>query len=677
MFSKLLILLGLLTGALYAQSVTPNQVSSGPLANRPQFCSLNDLYFATDQPADNNSFYCASQNNWVLVSAAVTRIDLTVHNLIVTGTFTGNATTATALQNVPTVCSGGNKPSGVDARGNATGCSAGTAAAGGSNGDIQINVSGSLGGLAAPAGFLVGTTATQTLTHKTFDATNVFPALPYDASGAAAAAVAAIPSATSSVRGLLTAADWVTFNGKDAGGAAAAAQTAAISAAATHSDNASNLSNGTIPAARVPTLNQNTTGSAGSLAAVSNCPIGSQTTGINTTGAAQNCVPPTCVNIMAYGGNAGGSVSNNAAYTAALVAAGNAHACVEFPAGSFNFASNANYTAATSTASVIVKGAGAGVTELLFPNASSGLLFAVIGSGNTVHVRDMSLRTGQAGGSNGIAIVNSGVQTGFAASDIQNVQFYGMDGYAATDFWTVGILADAFSNLNITNVGFVGHPSGTSGLGIAVDLQSTTAVVGAVYNITQLDVAYSNIAVQVNDHIQGVTLSNSNATAVNYGVFVPTGIPYGDNDELMIGPANQFAATVNGISINSPFRHTQVFNNYCLNSGSANCMLFDHYAMTSVIGNQFIQIGPGSNSAIVFDHYSNDDAKVFGNDTQFFTIGLNLSTNSQHVTAFMNNGVGNGVDTSNLGTGNAVSLSAFTGTPTAAFQVVDGFVVHQ
>lgn len=105
-------------------------------------------------------------------------------------------------------------------------------------------------------------------------------------------------------------------------------------------------------------------------------------------------------------------------------------------------------------------------------------------------------------------------------------------------------------------------------------------------------------------------------------------------------------------------------------------MLFDNYAMTTVSGNQMIHVGGGSASGITFDHYSNDDAKVFGNDSQFFTVGLNLTANSQHVTAFMNNGVSNTTDVVNSGSGNAVSTT-FTGSPTSLFQVVDGVIVHQ
>lgn len=82
----------------------------------------------------------------------------------------------------------------------------------------------------------------------------------------------------------------------DAAGAASAAQTAAIAAAATFSTNASNLLSGTIPAARVPTLNQNSTGNSGTASAADHtptlCPTGQASTGILANFSATGCFTP-------------------------------------------------------------------------------------------------------------------------------------------------------------------------------------------------------------------------------------------------------------------------------------------------------------------------------------------------------------------------------------------------
>jgi hypothetical protein len=116
----------------------------------------------------------------------------------------------------------------------------------------------------------------------------------------------------------------------DSAGAAAAAQTAAISAAETFSANASNISSGTIAAARVPTLNQNTTGSAGSVAVANVTGLtftGSTTVAASSTGTliSGNCVTSDSSHnlidagapcgsggsLPSQGGNAGGALVTN------------------------------------------------------------------------------------------------------------------------------------------------------------------------------------------------------------------------------------------------------------------------------------------------------------------------------------------------------------------------------
>lgn len=73
---KCLLFLALLFAPLYAQGEGPSPstivtgVQSGLLANRPTSCLIGQVYYATDQPANNNVFFCQTANNWVLQSGA-------------------------------------------------------------------------------------------------------------------------------------------------------------------------------------------------------------------------------------------------------------------------------------------------------------------------------------------------------------------------------------------------------------------------------------------------------------------------------------------------------------------------------------------------------------------------------------------------------------------------------
>lgn len=638
MISRLLILLGLLTGALLAQ-VTPNQVSSGPLANRPVTCQLNDLYFATDQPAYNNTFYCASQNNWILVSGTEQPIDLTVHNLIATGTISGvligNASTATALAAAPTVCSAGMKPSGVDTHGNSIGCSS------------------PVGSVAS----VFGRTGTVTAVSGDYSAF-------YDAIGAATTAVAGIPSASTTLRGLLTAADWNTFNGKDAGGAAAAAQAAAQAFSA----NGSNITSGTVASARVPLAQ-----AASALAATPTaCSTETAANGVFANGNPTACERLACPNILNYGGSNNGSTPNDTALTALFAANISDQQCVYLGPGHFFFANTAAWTAPTATASITFKGEGSGVTQLIFPSGKDGIALNLISTANAFHVKNLTLRTRGTGTSVAINVNNTGTAMAEGVlNSITNNSTQGDDCQACTNYWATHIRLHNTLSVSVSGNHLVGSPS----LGTAISIDATGTPVSVIFNINNNVVDYVHDGLIIGDSVQGVTLAQNNFTGVVNGLFVPTGIVYGHNDELIIGPGNQFAGSSTGISINSPIRHTQVFNNYFVVGPSGTGMSFDHYAMTTVSNNQLINVGAPGNG-ITFANYSNDTAQVFGNTTEFFNFGLLFTAASQHITALANIGVGNTTDVSNSGTGNAVSVT-FTGSPTAAFQVVNGVVIHQ
>jgi hypothetical protein len=124
---------------------------------------------------------------------------------------TGNASTATALASTPTVCATGQAPRGILANGNATGCAVSGGgglqtppATGIITGTIGSTVTGSI---PAPAGAVVGTTDTQTLTGKSIDASEInigtlsaarFPAFSGDIVTAAGSTAATLPTVNSS-----------------------------------------------------------------------------------------------------------------------------------------------------------------------------------------------------------------------------------------------------------------------------------------------------------------------------------------------------------------------------------------------------------------------------------------------------------------------------------------------
>lgn len=380
-----------------------------------------------------------------------------------------------------------------------------------------------------------------------------------------------------------------------------------------------------------------------------------------------------CSNILNFGGNNTGSVSNNVAWNN-IIAIGGAQACVYFPGGNYLFASSAAWSSGASNSYITVKGDGAGVSNLKF--TTGGLSFNGLHTGDAVHVENLGVTTSGVGAATGILLQNFGAQNGFAASSIKNVELRGADGYAASDYWSSAISLLSWSSLDIDNVNIVGSPilSGQSGLGTGVNIGSIGTVSGVIYNIHSLTHSYGAAGVSIGDFVQGVTINQGNFTAVERGVYVLPGSTYGHNDELIISNS-QFAAHTAGIDTESPMRHVNVFGNYFIVGASAIGGIFNNYAMTSVYNNQLINVG-GSGNGFIFATYSNDASQVVGNQTQFFTTGIWLQAASAHTSAYANIGTSNTNDIVNSGTGNPSSVT-FTGSPTGAFQVQDGYVIHQ
>lgn len=435
-----------------------------------------------------------------------------------------------------------------------------------------------------------------------------------------------------------------------------------------------------------PTLNQNTTGFAATagLASQANilsttpslCNVGWAPIGVLNSGWVTGCEPTeACFSILAFGGSPNGTTSNNAAWTALLASSRADQVCAYFPPGVYAFATPPIWTAPSANSSITIRGDGGDVSKLLFASGQNGIVLNLAATSNAVNVTGLSFLTQSTGGVSGLVVNNTGAAMAEnVMSNITNNAFYGADCKACTNYWANSILlhSDIAYNVNFNKfVGTSGTPNGN-----AIFIDKTTAAIPVLFNVIGNTFDYSGTCLTIGDFVQGVTVGYNNFTGVGNGVFVPSGHTYGNNDELFIGPGNQFNATVAGIDVESPYRHTNVFDNYFVVGTAANAMVFNNYAMTTVSGNHLINVGGGSNG-IVFEAYADDASLVYGNQTQFFTTGLWLQTASAHTMAFGNVGTGNVNDVVNTGTGNAVGLAAFTGTPTSSFQVVNGVVIHQ
>lgn len=333
---------------------------------------------------------------------------------------------------------------------------------------------------------------------------------------------------------------------------------------------------------------------------------GSVTNNLEITNAAQNAVIASLddlgnLNVNGYlffTGDPTGSADCSAALTSALATG----KVVYIPAGTYKFLSQVSYTIPAGTNAATIIGAGMGKTKLNWPNATNGLSIVYSGVGSTVHLRDLSITTGQVGVQTAVTLTYA---TPFATpgynpvTDITNVEFVGNDGYpptATTKYWGNGLALVNISNVNVTNCLFQG-PFGvggysTSGGGMSfVGLPASTSYAAAI-NIAGCSFNLLNAGILYGSYIQGVTVSQSNFTGGTYGILTnpsETGVL----SELQIVDS-QFNCTY-GVYTGTAIAGMGISNNLFLVPASGiGIDLVEASTLVSITGNQIDGIGAGA-----------------------------------------------------------------------------------
>jgi hypothetical protein len=144
---------------------------------------------------------------------------------------------------------------------------------------------------------------------------------------------------------------------------------------------------------------------------------------------------------------------------------------VRSPAGTFKINSQITLTLASASAALYMSGAGVGNTTPNWPNSTGGIQITSTGgsaAANVVEIYDLKITTSQAGGGNGIKLLN-GSSVDSPTSVIRDVVIQG-DDYAqgpGSHYWTIGLYNHNWSNLicdRVTiNGKWVNHLSGAVG----------------------------------------------------------------------------------------------------------------------------------------------------------------------------------------------------------------------
>lgn len=293
------------------------------------------------------------------------------------------------------------------------------------------------------------------------------------------------------------------------------------------------------------------------------------------------------------------------------------------PQGTVFVATGATVTL-PANGSMIVEGAGRDVSNIRFGAGVTGLTVNVNSFKQSFSFRRFSCLAAGAGTGICINIVDSGPQGQGAQNDVTSVTFRGSDGYFGTNCWAVGFQVNYFSNINFIDDDFIGCSVNT---GIGINLAGLNTISGVVYNITNSNFEGLVKGLVYGDHIQGVTVTNSNFTQDTNGIYVNAGVTVVDQLTVTGG---QFGIVTFGINEQSGVPNTSIsgalFNITAANStgiylgGAFICSItgnnFQSSTVTGTIGLEIntVSAAPG--------------CTISGNTVVGFGVGFQYDTNA-------------------------------------------------
>ncbi len=297
----------------------------------------------------------------------------------------------------------------------------------------------------------------------------------------------------------------------------------------------------------------------------------------------------------------------NAAVTALIAAGGG---CLNFPPGTCLMSTALTITKSANNQSVMVRGYGAGVTKLYFPNATSGLVIVNTvnetegaNTSNADTVCDLSLCTGQ---TNQLGFSHTGKNTNSTESGF-TMRRCTFEGYVSGKYWGSAIYLLDSPNFLLDDIRAV---SGANS-GDTILLESNTGqTIGNIRSFNGQGFDYG-LRVIGTDSYEGITVTDSNFVLCNTGIYwnTVTGEEHLMLVNVHIKANNAWIVAANceriflthcnfdkngsgtfiGIDINANCNHAKITNSF-LRCGSGDKAISLESGLHYVSGNS--QIGP-------------------------------------------------------------------------------------
>lgn len=366
------------------------------------------------------------------------------------------------------------------------------------------------------------------------------------------------------------------------------------------------------------------------------------------------------IDITDYGADRFGVLDSTGALALALAEARNrGGAKVTAPAGKFRMSSKLQYTFPALKSMLGIEGEGQGLTEFAFSSADA-LQFNYLGRNNAVLLRGLTISTGTVGGGIGLFLNQTSSGIGDPGNSslnvIDNVEFIGSDGLAASNYWGTGIEVFGVSNINMQDVMVTGNgvtaPYATVGAGLVVS--GTSVLPSVVYNLTRCTFNCVNVGINYGNWVQGMSIAQSNFTGNAIGVAVNAGIT--GLDQLAVA-GSQFNC-VTGINLLTALENVQLSGTLFIipNNGAG---INAQYAILLMVGQCTFEpsalTGVSNQNGIVVGTTVGAGGVISGNAFfNLFGTGLALSAASANIKYGPNVYANNTTNISDLGANTAV-----------------------
>lgn len=386
-----------------------------------------------------------------------------------------------------------------------------------------------------------------------------------------------------------------------------------------------------------------------------------------------------CTLITAFGGAGNNSTDNTTPLENAVASLTGNGGCIYFQPGKYLFQSSPTLSLPGGIFSLSIRGSGQDNTILTWPNINGGLTINYGGAETSAHVSDLTFTTSVTNGGNALTLnltTPNSNPANTAVSDITRVSIRGDDGYGVTEYWTNGINIQNISNVNVNGVSITGTIATPSGNGLNLIGLPASSTFAVQFNVRQSNFSYLNQGIVYGSFVQGVTVSQSNFVADNFGIAAPVGT-IGGLTQLAVSDSQFGSNSSAAIVTQVPVADTQITNSlFIMDKANENGIALNQNNHFTITGNQIqSSTTSGTGGIIIGTNSMGATGTITGNDIFGFATGITLLSGSQNTLVSGNTISNNTTPFADAGSGNTVGQTC-TSITAGTTVITQGITTH-